>query len=151
MSPPRGTSSAGMSEMVSRRLRQAPGACPQPSTPRVPLSRSTSSRLLAGFHQFWAKPEIKRQLRNLAQRFLYTKKTIIVTTPTPQVPLELRDDAVVVDFAGPGAAEIEGVLASIAATPGARVDLTKLGREKLVQAALGPPSLRRGGYSGRRL
>lgn len=49
----------------------------------------------------------------------------------------MKDEAVVVEFAPPNTAELEAVLNRLTGTPGVKVNLTKLGREKLVQAALG--------------
>jgi SpoVK/Ycf46/Vps4 family AAA+-type ATPase len=49
----------------------------------------------------------------------------------------LKEEAVVIDFPHPTTIELEGVLNRIARAPGVKVNLTKLGREKLVQAALG--------------
>ena len=43
----------------------------------------------------------------------------------------------VVEFPPPSAVELEVVLQRLTQTPGVRVNLTGLGREKLVQAALG--------------
>jgi SpoVK/Ycf46/Vps4 family AAA+-type ATPase len=93
--------------------------------------------VLRDFHDIWGNALLKRKLRNLAQRFRYTRKSILVTTPTNQLPAELKDIAVVVEFPPPDSAELEALLNSLTATPGVRVQLTALGREKLVQAALG--------------
>ena len=60
-----------------------------------------------------------------------------MTTPSSKLPDELKDEAVIVEFPGPAAAELETVLDHLTQTPGVKVNLTKLGREKLVQAALG--------------
>jgi hypothetical protein len=51
--------------------------------------------------------QVKRKLRSVAQRLKFTKKSILVTTPTSKLPEELKDEAVVVEFAPPNAAEIE--------------------------------------------
>jgi len=93
--------------------------------------------VLKDFHEFWADPRIKRKLRSVAQRLKFTRKSILVTSPTSQVPQELKDETVVVDFPQPNAAELETVLEQLSQTPGVKVNLTALGREKLVQAALG--------------
>ncbi|MGB9800578.1 MAG: AAA family ATPase [Thermanaerothrix sp.] len=93
--------------------------------------------ILKDFHEAWGNPQIKRKLRNLAQRLKFTKKSILITTVTSHIPNELRDEAVLVDFALPSAEELEEVLNRLTATPGVRVNLTPLGREKLVQAAIG--------------
>ncbi len=93
--------------------------------------------ILKDFHDAWSNPQIKRKLRSITQRLKFTKKSILVTTSSTQIPDELKDDAVLVDFPLPTAAELEGVLANLTATPGVKVNLTPLGREKLVQAAVG--------------
>src|SRR5262245_1979626 len=92
---------------------------------------------LKDFHDCWGNPQFKRKLRSVAQRLKFTKKSILVTTPISKLPEELKDEAVVVDFAPPTDAELEAVLNQLTQTPGVKVNLTKLGREKLVQAALG--------------
>lgn len=93
--------------------------------------------VLKDFHEAWGQAPTKRKLRNLAQRLRFTKKSIVVTTPTRKIPDELRDEAVVLELPPPSAAELEAVLAKLLKAPGVRVNLTPLGREKVVQAALG--------------
>jgi ATP-dependent 26S proteasome regulatory subunit len=93
--------------------------------------------VLKDFHDCWGNAQFKRKLRSVAQRLKFTKKSILVTTPTSKFPEELKDEAVVVEFAPPTTAELEAVLNQLTQTPGVKVNLTKLGREKLVQAALG--------------
>ncbi len=93
--------------------------------------------VLKDFHESWANAQHKRKLRSVAQRLKFSKKSILITTPSAKIPDELRDEAVVVDFPPPSAVELEAVLTRLAKAPGVKVNLTKLGREKLVQAALG--------------
>lgn len=93
--------------------------------------------VLKDFHDAWSNQQIKRKLRSLAQRLKFTRKSILVTAPSSRIPDELRDEVVVMDFPGPTAAELEAVLDRLTQTPGVKVNLTSLGREKLVQAALG--------------
>ena len=54
------------------------------------------------------QPSFKRKLRSVAQRLKFTKKSIVVTVPTAKLPPELSDEAVLVDFPPPAAAELEG-------------------------------------------
>ncbi|HXG10501.1 MAG TPA: AAA family ATPase [Gemmataceae bacterium] len=89
------------------------------------------------FHECWSNPQFKRKLRNVAQRLKYTRKSLLVTTPSTKLPEELKDEAVVVEFPPPTDAELKQVLDRLTQTPGVKVKLTKLGQEKLVQAALG--------------
>jgi AAA+ superfamily predicted ATPase len=93
--------------------------------------------ILKDFHECWTNGPVKRKLRSVAQRLKFTKKSVLVLAPTGKVPEELRDEAVVVPFPPPTALELEAVLNRLTKLPGVKVNLTKLGREKLVQAALG--------------
>jgi len=93
--------------------------------------------VLLDFHECWKDARVKRKLRSVAQRLKFTRKSIVVIAPSRAVPEELRDDAVIVELPPPGTGEIGVVLDELAATPDVRVNLTDLGREKLVQAALG--------------
>lgn len=93
--------------------------------------------ILKDFHDCWSNPQFKRKLRSVAQRLKFSKKSILITAPSGKIPAELKDEAVVVEFPLPQAPELETVLQRLTQTPGVKVNLTKLGREKLVQAALG--------------
>ena len=94
--------------------------------------------ILRDFHQCWhGQPRIIRKLRNLAQKLKFTKKTIVVTTPLSQLPEELKDDAVLLDFRPPDVKELDVILTRLISTPGVKVNLTTQGREKLLHAALG--------------
>lgn len=93
--------------------------------------------VLKDFHEAWGNPQVKRKLRNVVQRMKFTRKSILVTAPVGKLPDELKDEAVIVEFPAPTAAELDSVLDRLTETPGVRVQLTSLGREKLVQAALG--------------
>src|SRR5437667_3313298 len=93
--------------------------------------------VLKDFHECWSNGQIKRKLRSVAQRLKFTKKSILITCPVPKIPEEFKDEAVVVDFPHPSVVELEAVFNRIARAPGVRLNLTKLGRDKLVQAALG--------------
>ena len=93
--------------------------------------------VLKDFHDLWGNVQVKRKLRGLAQRLKFTKKYIIVTSHVGKIPDELKDELVVINFPLPDAGELSDVLELLVQTPGVRVTLTPLGREKLIQAALG--------------
>lgn len=93
--------------------------------------------VLKDFHEFWDEPRVKRKLRSVAQKLKFTKKSIAITTPRSTVPEELKDQVVVVDFPHPQTSDLDGVLDRLTQTPGVKVNLTPLGRDKLVQAAVG--------------
>ncbi len=118
-----------------------------PPTARDPLtaleqidqSDNNTSTLfvLKDFHEAWSNPQLKRKLRSISQRLKFSKKSILITSVTGKVPEELKDETVLVDFPLPNASELEGVLHRLTQTPGVKVNLTQLGKEKLVQAAVG--------------
>jgi SpoVK/Ycf46/Vps4 family AAA+-type ATPase len=58
-------------------------------------------------------------------------------TPSARVPDEIRDEAVIVHFPPPGAAELSAELDTLLATSGIASTLSPAGREKIIQAALG--------------
>ncbi|MBM4080807.1 MAG: AAA family ATPase [Planctomycetes bacterium] len=119
---------------------------PSPPAAKDPLSVLEAIEKMEGevvfvlrdFHQCWqGQARIIRKLRNLAQKLKYTRKTIVITTPVSQLPEEIRDDAVLLEFAPPGVGELDGILKRLTATPGVKVNLTAQGREKIVRSALG--------------
>ncbi|MEJ5314539.1 MULTISPECIES: AAA family ATPase [Anaerolinea] len=93
--------------------------------------------VLKDFHEVWNNPQIKRKLKNLAQRLKFTRKTILITTHVSKVPEEIRDEIVILEFPLPKAEELQEVLISLTSNSGVRTNLTPLGKEKLIQAALG--------------
>ena len=102
------------------------------SSAKDPLSALTAIERAGGecvfvlrdFHQCWKnQPRIIRKLRNVAQALKYTRKTIIVTAPTAEIPEELKDDAVVLEVPPPGFKDLLNLLEQLAKTPGARMDL----------------------------
>ncbi len=117
----------------------APPTARDPLTALEQVEKSAENALfvLKDFHEFWNEPRVKRKLRNLAQRLKFTRKTILVTLPSAKIPDEIKDETVVMDFPTAGAPELEGVLANLTKTPGVKVSLTALGRDKLIQAAMG--------------
>lgn len=93
--------------------------------------------ILKDFHESWSNPQIKRKLRSLAQRLKFTRKSILITTPSAKIPDELRGEIVILDYPAPNISELEEVLKRLSQTPGVKINLTTLGREKFIQAALG--------------
>jgi hypothetical protein len=93
--------------------------------------------VLKDFHEFWTNPAVKRKMRNLAQKFRFSRRTMIVVTPSLKVPEEIRDNAVVLQIPPPSARELEQELDRLLRGSGVPESLTPLGREKLIQAALG--------------
>jgi AAA+ superfamily predicted ATPase len=103
----------------------------------VGKSEGDAVYVLRDFHECWNNAQVKRKLRGVAQRLKTSRKLLVVTTPTTKLPEELRDETVVVELPLPTAEELEAVLVRLTRDSAVKVQLTKLGREKLVQAALG--------------
>lgn len=93
--------------------------------------------VLKDFHDYWNNPHVKRRIRNFSQKFKYNRRSIVIVTPVHRVPEEIRDDAVLVHFPPPGAAELSSDLDLLQATSGIAHTLSPAGKEKIIQAALG--------------
>lgn len=92
--------------------------------------------LFKDLHDFMTDASVKRALRDAVSAFRNTAHTLILMSPLQDIPLELEKDAVVMDFQLPTATEIGQVLER--QTVGRQtMPLSPLGRERLVQAALG--------------
>jgi hypothetical protein len=126
-----------------------PPSARDPMTALEQIDRAEGDGLfvLRDFHDYWGNVQIKRKLRSLAQRLKFSKKSMVITTPGSRVPEELKDDAVVMTLPPPGPAELELVLEGLVRAPGVTINLSPSGREKIIQAALGSPPLRRSASS----
>ncbi|PKO18528.1 MAG: AAA family ATPase [Chloroflexi bacterium HGW-Chloroflexi-10] len=93
--------------------------------------------ILKDFHEVWGNPQAKRKIRNISQKLKYTRKSIIITTPSSKIPDELRDEVVTIEFPLPIHQELNRVLDGLTESSGVKINLTTLGKEKLVQAAVG--------------
>jgi len=93
--------------------------------------------VLKDFHEYWNNPQVKRRIRTSSQKFRYNRRSIVIVTPAQRVPEEIRDEAVLVHFPPPASAELSADLDVLLATSGIKSSLSKAGREKLIQAALG--------------
>ncbi len=97
--------------------------------------------VLKDFHDLWSNAQVRRKLRNLAQRLKSTMTSILITTPFSKIPEELKNEAVIEILPLPDKADLQQQLTRLVETSGARFNLPPLGKEKLVQAALGLTSL----------
>ncbi len=124
-------------QVLSGSSSAPPAPDPKTALEQIDKIEDNTTFVLKDFHELWTNPQIKRKLRSVAQRLKFTKKSIVITAPTGKIPEELKDEVVVVEFPPPVAPELEAVLNQLTETPGVKINLTRLGREKLVQAALG--------------
>lgn len=93
--------------------------------------------ILKDFHEFWDNPSIKRKLRTLAETLKFSKKSIVITAASAEIPAELLNESVVIDYPLPNIKQLEEVLDKLQLTPGVEIRLSPAGKEKLLQAALG--------------
>jgi SpoVK/Ycf46/Vps4 family AAA+-type ATPase len=94
--------------------------------------------LLPDFHLcLQNQPRVIRKLRSVTQRLKYTRKNIIITSPTAEMPPELKDECVTLEVPSPGAAELARILDDLLRNPHARIRLSEDDRERLLRAALG--------------
>jgi len=115
----------------------APARDPLQALDAIEKSDDDAVIVLKDFHEFWNNGQVKRKLRNYAQKFKYSRRSMIITTPVLKFPDELRDDAVAVHFLPPTADELEKELNKLVQNSNIRCSLSKAGREKMIQAALG--------------
>lgn len=94
-------------------------------------------------HPFLTKGNhgVIRRLKEIALQLKNSLKTIILLSPTLEIPAEIEKEVTVLPFPLPGhadlAALIERIRDEVRELPNVTVDLDEAGREKLLQAALG--------------
>ena len=100
-------------------------------------SKDEAIFILLDFHDLWNIPPVKRKLRTLAEKLKYTKKSIIIVSGNSELPSELRNCSVLLDFPLPDVSELEKALQTLIKTPGIKLEITDSDRKELVRAALG--------------
>lgn len=97
--------------------------------------------LLRDFHPYMKDYRVVRLMRDLANQLRDKRQTIIITSPTLNLPADLEKDVTLVDFALPDMAEIEAtldkVIAAVRDNPNVDVSLEPLKRELIVKSAQG--------------
>ena len=90
------------------------------------------------FHLLWDRqPQVIRKLKNLGQALRQAKKNVIITAPASCIPEELRDQIYVMEFGPPDYEGMREILEGFTRIPNIRVNLTELGKEKIIRSALG--------------
>ncbi|MBT3535862.1 MAG: AAA family ATPase [Rhodospirillaceae bacterium] len=131
---------------IADHFRKLVGDGPEPQPAKDPLSALDAIEkmdgecvfLLPDFHQCWkAQSVVVRKLRNLTHKLKYTRKSLIISSPSSDIPEELKDDIVVLDFPPPGYDELSAILGHLEKTPGVKFDLDDDLRDRMVSLALG--------------
>ncbi|KAM3092245.1 AAA family ATPase [Phormidesmis sp. 146-12] len=78
---------------------------------------------------------VVRELKNLMRELKRSRSTIVLLSPTLELPAELAEQVTVIDFPFPIAAEIDHLIAKLVAPE--KLKLTGLAREQLVKACQG--------------
>ncbi len=93
--------------------------------------------ILRDFHELWGNAQVKRKLRSVAEKLKQSRSSIVIISPAAQVPDELQNSLVSLELELPTFTDIEAVLNHLLETPGVSSELSPLGKEKMIQAALG--------------
>lgn len=97
--------------------------------------------VLKDFHPYLADPTVVRGLRELAHALKSTFTTVILLSPTLQIPLELEKDVTVLDVPMPTFRELAQLLGEIVGVVRqqgrAKIDLNRDQGEQLIKAAMG--------------
>jgi hypothetical protein len=94
--------------------------------------------VLRDLHPFIKNPTneksapIVRELRNLARELKRTRKTIVTTSHSLDLPEELMQEVTVVDFPLPSVTEIDRIIQQLVVPD--KLNISGLGREQLVKA-----------------
>jgi len=111
-----------------------------------PLEKDGTLFVMKGLYPFLKTPyhpshiPIIRQLKNLARELTRTRRTLIITSHTLEIPDELTEEITVIDFPLPNILEISDLIRSTIAPEA--IKLAGLGWEQLVKACQGLSRMR---------
>ena len=120
-----------------------PSSTLDPLTALSDIEKSTQEGVFAllDFHDCWQIPPVKRKLRTLAERLKYTKKSLVIISAMAELPNELKNAAVVIDYSLPDNATLSEVLSGLASSGGGKLEIDPQVREEIIRAALGLTAL----------
>src|SRR5512133_368872 len=122
----------GFSVLAGNKNFHTPSRDPLAALEDITKSDENAVIVLKDFHEYWNNPQVKRRIRNFSQKSKYNRRSIVIVTPARRVPEEVRDEAVLVHFPPPGAAELSADLDLLLSTSGIASSLSKGGREKII-------------------
>lgn len=95
--------------------------------------------VLKDFHHTWnaKKGPVTRKLRNMAAGLRAKNQFLVMITPVRDLPVELKDDVLVVDVPPPGVADLAALFEEVTSKLPREQLPRKEVREKLIQSALG--------------
>ncbi len=107
------------------------------------ISQTTDPSIfvLKDFHRYIKESPISRGLRDLADRLRSTYNSVVLLSPTVEIPQELEKDITIIDYPLPGREQIRELVNQVASDvqggSGLEVDLSNGGEEAIVNAAIG--------------
>lgn len=108
---------------------------------RIMQSQEQALFVLKDFHPFLSDAQVVRKMRDLTNCLKLTLKTLILVSPTLQLPPELEKDVTVVDYELPTDADLGALLDSIVRSVGGKegvdVALDEAKRDRIIKAARG--------------
>ncbi|MBI3552087.1 MAG: AAA family ATPase [Elusimicrobia bacterium] len=118
------------------------GAVPSAADPLAALEHirkgpDKAVYLLPDFHDAWVDKKVKRKLRTVVQELVFTRRSIVVTTPSGEIPEELKDRAVLINIPLPDEAELGDALDELLKNPDLKISIEPARRERLLRAASG--------------
>ncbi len=137
-----GLAAAGTS-IQSQRTRNAPTKDPLVALDQVVDEVEPAIFVFKDFHPFLTRPNVTviRRLKEIALQLKNSRKTIILLSPTLEMPPELEKEITVLAFPLPTRDDLAELLGRIETEVGelanVNVELDDAGRERLLQAALG--------------
>lgn len=97
--------------------------------------------VLKDFHFYMKDSSVVRHLRDLAQSLRHRYVTVIILSPTSEIPAELEKDVTIIDYPLPDEKVLTELIGNIANdlrdNPRFRLDANPETREKLIEAAKG--------------
>ena len=103
--------------------------------------QNASVFILKDIQETWDNPQVKRKLRSVCQNLARSNTQIFLIMPESHIPVELKDEIEVLDLPLPDSNDLEKEILKVTSMMNIDVNLTQLGKEKLLQAALGLTSL----------
>src|SRR6186997_2229171 len=127
----------------SQKLRNTPTKDPLLALDQVIDQVEPAIFVFKDFHPFLTRNNfaVIRKLKEIALHLKNSFKTIVLVSPTMEIPTELEKEITVLNFPLPSREDLnellEKILEDVKQFKRVRVDLDDAGRERLLQAALG--------------
>ncbi len=128
----------GFEIINSRGIHPEPGAVdPLVALDRIDKFQNEAIFILKDFHLFWKDNRVLVKLRSLCSRLKKSTKNVIIITPVPGIPPELKDHVTVINFPLPDYDEMVKILDDVIIKTCIKPRLTAGVKERIVKSSLG--------------